>query len=89
MFLLVETLHWHYEKKREFHSGNLELATGKSPLPADKNVAATSALPPSLAVNGDGTAGADFAVQFHGVVQHLHVEGFFLPVQFEIVWYSP
>jgi hypothetical protein len=42
-----------------------------------------------LAANLDGSAGADLAVQFQRVVKHLHVEGFFLAVQFEIVWYPP
>jgi len=43
----------------------------------------------SFAMNGDGPAGADLSVKLQRVVKHLHVEGFFLAVEFEVVWYPP
>lgn len=40
-------------------------------------------------MDGDRAGGAELSVKFQRVVKHLHIEGFFLAVQFEIVWYSP
>ncbi len=42
-----------------------------------------------IPINHDLPCRAHFAVKLQRIVLHLHVEGLFVAVEFEVIWYSP